>query len=165
MGNVQAWGFWISAKLYLRQVICTRSGHSNPLLMCAVSFCCCFESTEVHYTQHEYNYLIYFFYFFKNLSLKLLSWKQRTLGRIAGAQVLGVKKDADVSQIRKGYHKKALKAHPDKAKEGEKEKANEIFGALSGAWVPLVVVLFFFPILILLVRQSVAPPPSVDARF
>ena len=48
-------------------------------------------------------------------------------------QVLGVEKDATASQIRKGYHKKALKAHPDKASEAGKEKANEIFGALSGA--------------------------------
>eukprot|EP00039_Didymoeca_costata_P001226 m.50873 g.50873 ORF g.50873 m.50873 type:complete len:71 (+) comp10691_c0_seq1:148-360(+) len=41
-------------------------------------------------------------------------------------KVLGINKDATTSQIRKAYHKLALKVHPDKAKKGDKSNASEV---------------------------------------
>ena len=52
-------------------------------------------------------------------------------------QVLGVEKKASASEIKRAYHKKALKAHPDKAPAEQKEKATEEFQALCAAYKTL----------------------------
>jgi len=52
-------------------------------------------------------------------------------------KVLGVEKKASASEIKRAYHKKALKAHPDKAPAEQKEKATEEFQALCAAYKTL----------------------------
>ena len=53
-------------------------------------------------------------------------------------KILGLSPDASESEIKKAFHKAALKHHPDKQKtEEEKEKAHEIFAKYSAAYATL----------------------------
>jgi len=49
-------------------------------------------------------------------------------------EVLGIDKTANASQIKKAYHKVSLKTHPDRADEGEKEKATKKFQCVSAVY-------------------------------
>jgi len=49
-------------------------------------------------------------------------------------EVLGIEKTANASQIKKAYHKVSLKTHPDRAEEGEKEKATRKFQCVSAVY-------------------------------
>ena len=51
--------------------------------------------------------------------------------------VLGVSKNASSKEIKSAYRKLALKYHPDKVPEEEKEKAEEIFVRVSEAYAIL----------------------------
>ena len=48
--------------------------------------------------------------------------------------MLGISKTATAAEVRRGYHKKALSSHPDKASPKDREGANERFGALSAVY-------------------------------
>lgn len=49
-------------------------------------------------------------------------------------EILGVTKDADVSQIKKAYRSKALKYHPDRVSEDKKKEAEAKFKEISEAY-------------------------------
>ena len=49
-------------------------------------------------------------------------------------QVLGVSQDATPSQIKSAYRKAALRVHPDKVAENERESANLLFAKISNAY-------------------------------
>ena len=48
--------------------------------------------------------------------------------------VLGITKDANEEEIKKAYKKLAMKYHPDKNPDGEKEKAEAEFKKISEAY-------------------------------
>ena len=49
-------------------------------------------------------------------------------------EVLGVKKDATVAQIKKAYRSMALKYHPDRVAEDKKAESSERFKEISEAY-------------------------------
>lgn len=52
-------------------------------------------------------------------------------------KILGVKRSATKPQIKRAYRKLALKYHPDKVKESEKEKSEKIFRDVAEAYTVL----------------------------
>ena len=68
-----------------------------------------------------------------------MSGKKVTLKIIQASEVLGVKADASEIQIKKAYHKLAIKSHPDKFQcEEEKKKAKERFMKIKEAYELLI---------------------------
>lgn len=57
---------------------------------------------------------------------------------------LGISKNASDKDIKKAYRKLAIKFHPDKVPEDQKEKAEQKFIKVSEAYAVLRYVLFYF---------------------
>lgn len=52
-------------------------------------------------------------------------------------KILGVPKTAEAKEIKKAYHKQALKFHPDRVAESEKKEAEKKFKEIGEAYAIL----------------------------
>ena len=61
----------------------------------------------------------------------LLELCEELFGTVDLYQVLGVRREASDSEVRRGYHKMSLQVHPDRVGEGDKEDATRRFQVRS----------------------------------
>ena len=60
-------------------------------------------------------------------AMGLLELCEELFGTADLYQVLGVRREASDSEVRRGYHKVSLQVHPDRVGEGDKEDATRRF--------------------------------------
>ena len=49
-------------------------------------------------------------------------------------KILGIEEEATLAEIKKAYHRLALKYHPDKCKDTKKQKCEEVFKKINKAY-------------------------------